>query len=327
MQASFSGRSHVSHPASAPGRARTGRLTTVKVVGQQYDASLRVRGTFRKVFKYAADFEHLPDWYPGVTSVQRLRGEPGKGAQLKNVYRVERNIMNMQHTSTYEVVEFVPGRKVVYSAISPLHTAVHMLHVMGDPTDKNYTNIRYQKKIQLRNIAGALQPLVSGTLSKIPEQGLQNLAKLLISPNTPLKDIKLDPAEEAEEARELRPQSGWSWQSVWDGLGLGSAPSGYGSSGSVLSSVDQQADSLGYYAILGLDIKRTAQYSMDDIKAAYRSKAMELHPDRVSVDDSTMQETATQNFQRLQKAYNVLKNPDHKALYDQGKLLEESAAV
>jgi hypothetical protein len=35
-------------------------------------------------------------------------------------------------------------------------------------------------------------------------------------------------------------------------------------------------------AVLGLDVRRVATYSVDDIKSAYRQKAMEMHPDKVS---------------------------------------------
>ncbi|KXZ43577.1 hypothetical protein GPECTOR_86g370 [Gonium pectorale] len=231
--------------------------------------------------------------------------------------------------SRYEIIDVVPGRKVVYSAQSPVHTALHQLYFMEDPTDRNYTNVRYLKKLQLRSLAGPLQPLFAGTLSKIPEEGLANLAKLLISPDTPLHKIELDPEEEAEEIRAAKPASGWSWQSMWDGLGLGSM-SGPGSSsgssgGTRVVSVGKQkvVDTLGYYAILGLDVNRVAQYGPDEIKAAYRSKAMEMHPDKVSVDDGAAQQSATLKFQRLQKAYSVLKNPDHKRMYDSGELIEE----
>ncbi|KAG2436264.1 hypothetical protein HXX76_006575 [Chlamydomonas incerta] len=225
--------------------------------------------------------------------------------------------MRMQHTSTYEIIDVVPGKKVVYSAQSPVHTAVHQLYFQEDPTDRNYTNIRYIKKLQLRSIAGPLQPLVAGNLSKIPEEGLRNLANIFLRADTPLKNIKLDPEEEAEEIRASRPQSGWSFQSLWDGLGLGGGPVG-GSLGGSLA-----VDTLGYYAILGLDVRRMSRYTADDIKAAYRAKAMEMHPDKVSIDDTAAQESATLKFQRLQKAYNVLRNPDHKRLYDSGELVEE----
>lgn len=34
----------------------------------------------------------------------------------------------------YEIIELEEGRKVVYSAQSPVHTALHQLYFMSDPT-------------------------------------------------------------------------------------------------------------------------------------------------------------------------------------------------
>jgi len=62
---------------------------------------------------------------------------------------------------------------------------------------------------------------------------------------------------------------------------------------------------MDYYKILGLD--RSA--SADDIKKAYRKQAMKHHPDRGG-DES--------QFTVLQEAYDVLGNPNKRAMYDAG---------
>ncbi len=62
-----------------------------------------------------------------------------------------------------------------------------------------------------------------------------------------------------------------------------------------------------YYAILGL--KRTA--SADDIKAAYRKLARQYHPDVNKADD------AEARFKEVGEAYQVLKDPEKRAAYDQ----------
>lgn len=62
----------------------------------------------------------------------------------------------------------------------------------------------------------------------------------------------------------------------------------------------------GHYAMLG--VQPTATPSL--IKAAYRVRAMELHPDR------NPDSAATHAFQRLQKAFDVLSDPAARALYD-----------
>ncbi|OTB12592.1 hypothetical protein K445DRAFT_338123 [Daldinia sp. EC12] len=63
-----------------------------------------------------------------------------------------------------------------------------------------------------------------------------------------------------------------------------------------------------YYELLGLD----HQASDDEIKKAYRKKALELHPDRNYGDV----ENATQKFAEVQAAYEVLSDPQERAWYD-----------
>lgn len=54
----------------------------------------------------------------------------------------------------------------------------------------------------------------------------------------------------------------------------------------------------------------------DDIKKAYRKKAIQLHPDKNPND-----EKASERFQELGEAYQILSNPKLRAAYDQkGKL-------
>jgi len=63
-----------------------------------------------------------------------------------------------------------------------------------------------------------------------------------------------------------------------------------------------------YYEILGVD--RGADEST--IKSAYRKKAMQFHPDRNPGDKS-----AEENFKEATEAYEVLKDPNKRNMYDQ----------
>lgn len=63
-----------------------------------------------------------------------------------------------------------------------------------------------------------------------------------------------------------------------------------------------------YYELLG--VKRDA--SQDDIKKAYRKLAMEHHPDR-----NKDNKEAEQKFKEVNQAYEVLKDPQKRAAYDQ----------
>lgn len=292
-----------------------------------YDYSARVKGGVRRVFKYVADVEHLPQWYPGVTSVQRVKGE---GMLLRSQYKVDREIVKFKHTSSCEIVGLEPGKKVIVAAASQWYEATHELYFMSDPTDSSFTNVRYINRIQLKNAVGAIQPLISGFLRRIPEDSLSNLVRLLNRPDTPLRHIQLDAVEEAAEGRGGK--GAWSWQSVWQGMGMGPLPAGspspsHSSPPPSAAASSSFVDTLGYYSILGLDPKRHSLYSADEVKAAYRKAAMELHPDRVvaapGLGDARAQQSATLKFQALQRAYTCLKNEDHRKAYDRGELLEE----
>ncbi|KAI0404041.1 DnaJ domain-containing protein [Xylaria palmicola] len=63
-----------------------------------------------------------------------------------------------------------------------------------------------------------------------------------------------------------------------------------------------------YYELLG--VERTA--TDDEIKKAYRKKALELHPDRNFGDV----DNATRKFAEVQAAYEVLSDPQERAWYD-----------
>jgi molecular chaperone DnaJ len=59
-----------------------------------------------------------------------------------------------------------------------------------------------------------------------------------------------------------------------------------------------------YYVVLGI----TADASAEDVKAAFRRRALELHPDRSGKDRTP--------FQEAQEAYSVLADPERRRQYD-----------
>ena len=70
----------------------------------------------------------------------------------------------------------------------------------------------------------------------------------------------------------------------------------------------EQVVKTSYYELLGVERHATD----DEIKKAYRRKALELHPDR----NYGAEENATRIFSEVQAAYEVLSDPQERAWYD-----------
>ena len=68
-----------------------------------------------------------------------------------------------------------------------------------------------------------------------------------------------------------------------------------------------------YYEVLGVDKSSSA----DEIKKAYRKKAMQYHPDRWVNGSDEEKKDAEEKFKEAAEAYEVLSNPDKKSRYDQ----------
>ena len=68
-----------------------------------------------------------------------------------------------------------------------------------------------------------------------------------------------------------------------------------------------------YYEVLGVSKNATA----DELKKAYRKKAIQYHPDRQQGKSEEEKKDAEEKFKEAAEAYDVLSNPDKRALYDQ----------
>ncbi|XP_076946565.1 chaperone protein dnaJ 20, chloroplastic-like [Bidens hawaiensis] len=72
------------------------------------------------------------------------------------------------------------------------------------------------------------------------------------------------------------------------------------------------------YQVLSLESRNV---SFEELKKAYRAKALQLHPD---VCPPSIREVCTKKFVELQKAYEVLSDPNSRRMYDNELILVES---
>ena len=80
------------------------------------------------------------------------------------------------------------------------------------------------------------------------------------------------------------------------------------SNGGTAESTPAQEEKTSYYELLGVERSATE----DELKKAYRRKALLLHPDKNRGDE----ERATKVFAEVQAAYEVLSDPQERAWYD-----------
>ncbi|XP_077502950.1 dnaJ homolog subfamily C member 7-like isoform X5 [Amblyomma americanum] len=74
-----------------------------------------------------------------------------------------------------------------------------------------------------------------------------------------------------------------------------------------------------YYKVLGIPKDAT----VDDIKKAYRKRALLHHPDRHSNASEDMKREQEKKFKELGEAYNILSDPKKRMRYDEGRDLDE----
>jgi len=88
--------------------------------------SFQVNQTAPVAFAYAADFRHLPNWDPSITSVEMTTAGPVK---LGTKFRVRLSFLGLPSELDYEVVEWNPPQRAVLRATNSFVTAIDTVEV------------------------------------------------------------------------------------------------------------------------------------------------------------------------------------------------------
>ncbi|MEW5314443.1 MAG: hypothetical protein WDW38_005943 [Sanguina aurantia] len=100
---------------------------------------------------------------------------------------------------------------------------------------------------------------------------------------------------------------------------FGDEPGGGGGVNAAERFPSHRRDFLGYYKLL--DIALEGEITSDTIKLAFKSSALKMHPDKFVREPAEEQRLANVRFQKLQIAYDVLRDPEKRSQYDRGQLM------
>jgi hypothetical protein len=279
----------------------------------------------------------------GLISATKTNGSGNAPATVGNRFTLEQKLAGFKVLTTYQVAQVKDKRLIVFSGKSKNHTVTDQLVFMPDPTDPDFTIVRYVTAMSAGDglAAMALRPLVSGLVSKLPDEALSRLQKLLGSAATPLASIQLPKADARARSSGGASSSHRAAAAAADGanaLGglLGSFFSGFASGASRPQSAASAAASAAYdvaemldpqrfYRTLGLDPTQRDKLEVAEVRASFRKLAQTMHPDKSAGLGEKQRVRVEAEFRLVQQAYGVLKDPERKAAYDSGCLVEEGS--
>jgi hypothetical protein len=255
----------------------------------------------------------------------------------------------------YEILEISPGKRLVLSGLSEHHTQMDQFFFMADRHDPSFCCVRYMTDVRLREWKVYLQPVAKRFMSKVPDEAMANLQKTLNVAGSPVYSSEFEEVYRQEQRSSSkasskassrsgskansrsgttsdRPSSngtsrsglssGWL-KNMFTGRSMdGDDGSSASSSGRIATALPVVLDPMGYYKVLGLT--PAIELDEEEIKSAYRRLAMQYHPDRHIASNAAARAAAEQRFAALLKAYDTLKDPEQRALYNAGHLVEAS---
>ena len=127
-----------------------------------------------EVAGYAADPTNAPDWYENIESVEWETEPPVEvGSRMTFVAR----FMGRRLTYTYEVVELVPGERLVMRAAEgpfPMETTYTWV-----PTADGYTRMTLRNRGEPAGFSRLVAPIMAAVMRRANDKDLDRLKTIL----------------------------------------------------------------------------------------------------------------------------------------------------
>jgi uncharacterized protein YndB with AHSA1/START domain len=127
-----------------------------------------------RVAAYAADPDRAPDWYVNIKSAEWTTPKPlGIGSRVTFVAE----FLGRRLRYTYEVVDYVPGRKLVMSTAEgpfPMETTY-----LWEETEKSATRMTLRNRGEPVGFSKALGPLMAFAIRRANRKDLRRLKLIL----------------------------------------------------------------------------------------------------------------------------------------------------
>jgi uncharacterized membrane protein len=140
------------------------------------EASTVINRPLAEVFAFVSDFENHPKWEKNFLEVERLSaGAEGVGTTYRCVFKFP----GQKVTSTLEITEHVPGRRIAFRADKP--AMARPVGAILFAADGDGTRVTMQPRPEMRGPMRIMAPLMSGYVRRNTADHLKNLKALLES--------------------------------------------------------------------------------------------------------------------------------------------------
>ncbi len=125
-----------------------------------------------EVAAYLSDFTTTNEWDPGTVRTELISGDGGVGTTYSNVSR----FLGRESELTYEVVELVPGKRIVLVGTNKTVTARDAMTV--EPAGDG-SLVTYVVDFDFHGLAAVVAPLLRGPLRRLADQGRGGMQEAL----------------------------------------------------------------------------------------------------------------------------------------------------